>query len=285
MFTDFERVYSFFQNNYVRYLRNGHWACQAWAYAHGLPWFDFVRHYKIGLWEDSGEIIAVCTYEARPGEAFVFTASGYEYMKPELLEYAENNLYALDESMNKKLRVSTSTVEPEFTQLLISKGYTFAWEYDVTVYDYNKGMPSSDCPTGFKVITFDEENEYQKAANAVWKGFDKKGDNDLDGYMLGHSIPHFRKDLLFIAKADNGDYCSYGLVWLDEINSYAFLEPMSTVPQYRKKGLAKALLYEAINKTAKMGAKYMYGGGDDFYKKIGFEKQYAVQFYDKVLSV
>jgi len=56
--------------------------------------------------------------------------------------------------------------------------------------------------------------------------------------------------LLFIAKADNGDYCSYAGIWLDEVNHYAFLEPLSTVPQYRRKGLARALLYEAINRTA-----------------------------------
>jgi len=282
MFTDFERVYSFFQDNYVHHLRNGHWSCSAWAYAHGLPWFDFVRHYKIGLWEENGKIVGLCTYEARPGEAFIFTANGYEHMKPELLEYAEESLCDIDENGNKTLKVSACTVEPDFSEHLLSKGYTLDWECDFTVYDYKKGLPKSDPLEGFRIISFDEEHEYKKAADAVWKGFDHEDENDLDGYMLGHHIPHFRKDLLFIAKADNGDYCAYGLIWLDEVNKYAYLEPLSTVPQYRRKGLAKALIYEAINRTSKLGATYMVGGDAKFYKDIGFETQYVIRHYRKV---
>jgi len=53
-----------------------------------LPWFDFVRHYKIGIWQDNDEIVALCSYESKLGEAYIFTATSYEYMKPVLLEYA-----------------------------------------------------------------------------------------------------------------------------------------------------------------------------------------------------
>lgn len=282
MFTDFEKVAMFFRNNYVPYLKNGHWAEATWEYTHGLPWFDFVRHYKIGIWQDNDEIVALCSYQAKLGEAFIFTANGYEYMKPELLEYAEKNLYAVNDDGKKVLQVRASTVEPEFQKLLLSKGYTHSWDYDLTVYDYSKGLPKVEVPEGFKIITFDEENEYKKAANAVWKGFDNEDDNDLEAYMLGLNMPHFRKDLLFIAKADNGDYCSYGAIWLDEVNHYAFLEPLSTVPQYRRKGLAKAILYEAINRTAKMGATYMIGGSREFYKAIGYETYYTIRYYKKV---
>ena len=284
MFTDFERVYVFFQHNYVPFLKNGHWASGAWPYAHALPWFDFVRHYKIGLWEENDRIVGLCTFETNPGQAFIFTANGYEYMKPDLLEYAEKNLYALDDSGNKTLRVCACTVEPEFTELLLSKGYAFDWGHDLTVYDYKRGLPKPELPEGFKIIAFDEENEYKKAADAVWQGFDNDGENNLDGYMLGHHMPYFRKDLLFIVKGENGDYCSYGSIWFDEVNKYAYLEPLSTVPKYRRKGLAKALLYEAMNKTSELGATYMVGGDSEFYKGIGFETQYAMRFYKKILT-
>jgi len=282
MFTDFDKVNMFFRNNYVPYLGNGHWAEAAWGYAHSAPWFDYVRHYKIGIWQDNDEVVALCTYEAKLGEAWIFTANGYEYMKSELLEYAEKNLYVIGDDGKKTLQVRATTTEPEFQKLLISKGYSHLCDYDFTAYDYTKGLPKVELPEGFKIITLDEENEYQKAANAVWKGFDNEGDNDLDGYMLGTNMPNLRKDLVFIAKAGNGDYCCYATIWLDEVNHYAYLEPLSTVPQYRRKGLAKALLYEAMNRTAEMGATYMTGGSHEFYKAIGFEAYYTIQFYKKV---
>jgi GNAT superfamily N-acetyltransferase len=284
MLTDFEKVSMFFRNNYVPYLRNGHWSEATWEYIHGLPWFDYVQHYKIGIWQDNGVIVALCSYETKPGEAYIFTANGYEFMKPGLLEYAEKNLYSTDDDGKRVLQVKTSTVEPEFQKLLLSKGYSCISDYDLTVYDYSKGMPKVELPGGFKIITLNEENNYKKAANAVWQGFDHEDENNLDGYMLGLNLPHFRKDMLFIAKADNGDYCSYGLIWPNEADHYAFLEPLSTVPKYRRKGLAKALLYEAINRTAKMDATYMIGGSREFYKEIGFETYYTIQYYKKVLE-
>jgi len=131
-----------------------------------------------------------------------------------------------------------------------------------------------------KIIDAIYSSPYKRAVDTI-SVYD---DNDLDGYMLGHHVPHFRKDLLFIAKADNGDYCAYGLIWIDEVNKYAYLEPLSTVPQYRRKGLAKALIYEAINRTSELGTTYMVGGSGDFYKGIGFETQYAIQYYKKVWS-
>ena len=182
------------------------------------------------------------------------------------------------------MQVRATTVEPDFQKILVSKGYSFSWDYDLTVFDYSKGLPKVELPDGFKIITFDEENDYKKAANAVWNGFDHEDDNDLDGYMLGLNMPHFRKDLLFLVKADNGDYCSYGLIWMDDVNHYAFLEPLSTVPKYRRKGLATALLYEAINRTAQMGATYMIGGSREFYKEIGFETYYTIQYFSKILD-
>ncbi len=283
MLTDFAKVSKFFRDNYVPYLKNGHWSEATWAYIHGLPWFDYIRHYKIGMWLDNDRVIALCSYETKPGEAYIFTAGGYEYLRPVLLDYAEKTLYAMNENGQKVLQVRVTTVDPDFQALLLSQGYTPSSEYDLTVYDYSKELPMSEITEGFKIITMDEENDYKRAANAVWAGFDHEGENNLEGYMLGLNIPGFRKDLLFLAKADNGDYCSYGLIWLDEEHHYSFLEPLSTVPRYRRKGLAKSLLYEAINRTAKLGATYMVGGSGAFYTEIGFEKLYTVQYYQKIL--
>ncbi len=48
--------------------------------------------------------------------------------------------------------------------------------------------------------------------------------------------------------------------------------------------MATVLHYEAINRTAKMGATYMIGGSKEFYKEIGSETYYTIQYYNKVLD-
>ena len=61
-------------------------------------------------------------------------------------------------------------------------------------------------------------------------------------------------------------------MWYDAANKYAYLEPLATIPKYRRMGLATVCLSEAMKKTqARHGAEYCFGGSGDFYTAIGFE--------------
>jgi GNAT superfamily N-acetyltransferase len=95
------------------------------------------------------------------------------------------------------------------------------------------------------------------------------------------SGPHYRLDLSTVIKAPNGDYACFAGMWLDEANKYAYLEPLATVPEYRRMGLATVCLTEAMKKTKKLGAEYCFGGAREFYTAIGFEMICQQQFWKK----
>jgi predicted N-acetyltransferase YhbS len=88
--------------------------------------------------------------------------------------------------------------------------------------------------------------------------------------MLMQSGPNFRKDLTTIIKAPNGEYACFAGMWIDEQNKYAYLEPLATVPKYRRMGLATIALARGMKKTKELGAKYCFGGTGEFYHSIGF---------------
>ena len=71
--------------------------------------------------------------------------------------------------------------------------------------------------------------------------------------------------------AINGaEYCAHCGLWYTE-GSTAYVEPVATVPEHRKKGLAKAAIYEACNRARKLGAKRATVLSDqEFYHRIGF---------------
>ncbi|NLH95902.1 MAG: GNAT family N-acetyltransferase [Clostridiaceae bacterium] len=46
----------------------------------------------------------------------------------------------------------------------------------------------------------------------------------------------------------DGEYACYAGMWFDEINKYAYLEPLATVPEHRRKGLTTVALTEGIKK-------------------------------------
>ena len=63
----------------------------------------------------------------------------------------------------------------------------------------------------------------------------------------------------------------------------AYVEPVCTIPEYRGKGVAKALIYEAFGRAKKLGAKRAYVISDmEFYEKLGFKKKHHYLFFRKL---
>ena len=60
-------------------------------------------------------------------------------------------------------------------------------------------------------------------------------------------------------------------VWYDKTNKYAYLEPLATIPKYRRMGLATVCLTESMKKTKSLGAEYCFVGDREFYTSIGSE--------------
>ena len=72
--------------------------------------------------------------------------------------------------------------------------------------------------------------------------------------------------------APDGSYaCCAGMWWTPE-NRLAYMEPLATIPEHRRKGLAAAALTELYRRMMPLGATHMTGGGDIFYQKLGVFK-------------
>ena len=53
-------------------------------------------------------------------------------------------------------------------------------------------------------------------------------------------------------------------------------------PPYRGKGVAKAVIFEALGRAKKLGAKRAYVISDmEFYERLGFRKKYHYSFWFK----
>ncbi|HEQ78800.1 MAG TPA: GNAT family N-acetyltransferase, partial [Euryarchaeota archaeon] len=130
----------------------------------------------------------------------------------------------------------------------------------------------------------DDENNIGKIHTCLWKGFNHgpNPDNDIDGRLLMQSGPSFRHDLTTIIKTSSGDYACYAGMWFDNQNKYAYLEPLATVPEHRKKGLASIAITQAMKKTKKLGAKYCFGGVFKFYESTGFETTGYREKWEKI---
>lgn len=283
---DFERVHKFLTETFDIHCTL---LPQYFEYAHMHAQFNYFKSHHIGIWEEVrtdgslGKIVGIACYEMTPGEnCHLHTHKDYKYLLPELLQWAELELYAVKDG--KKVLEIEIGEEPEKRELLKSAGYLLSWSGPVKIFPYDKTFPERRLPKGFTLIN-GINVDYVKLHHCFYKGFDH-GDNindeDADRRIFACNAPNADLSLWTFAVAPDGEYaCGLGM-WFDKTNKYAYLEPLATVPKYRRMGLATVCLTEAMKKTKTLGAKYCFGGDREFYTDIGFETVMTDEAWKKV---
>lgn len=106
---------------------------------------------------------------------------------------------------------------------------------------------------------------------AIHKGFDNEGIPEKWDDELLKRIPNANEDLKTFAIANkNNEYCAHCGLWYSTGDT-AYVEPVLTVPEHRRQGLAKAVIYEACARAKALGAKRaIVVSEQEFYFRIGF---------------
>ncbi|WP_183276978.1 GNAT family N-acetyltransferase [Clostridium fungisolvens] len=264
---DFMKVYQFMIDNYSVDWKNGAPAT-FFEYAQMLFWTDNSQSHRNAIWEDKGEIVGFCFYESQIGKAFFNLKEGYEKLIPEMIEHAEQRLSNDGGSLELSLFMSQKNV----IEVAKNMGYEKTNEWKYGIYDFSKGPLNYQLPEGF---FFEEpgKQDMKKKIEAFWRGFDHDTEPEGGverGYNL-MSAPYATPELDVVIKNSRGEYVCCAGMWMVPENNLAYLEPLATVPEYRKMGLASAALSELYRRTVALGATHMTGGGNGFYFAISFE--------------
>jgi len=287
---DFKLVGDFLVQHYQPDHRDGNWLQPAWEYMHSHPALDESALDRIGIWEDAGEIVAVVHYESALGEAFFQIHPDYAQLKPEMLDYAEKQLFGRSDTGRRYVLAYIYDLDSEFEALARSRGYQRTPDDDrpLSQFSIPDPFPKITLPDGFRLKSLQEDNDLHKIDRVLWRGFDHEGESseeDVEGRAKVQSAPSFRKDLNIVVEAPDGHFVSYSGTWFEEINRIAYVEPVATDPDYRRRGLGKAAVLEGIRRCGELGATVAYVGSDlAFYMAIGFTRIHTSQCWTKYLD-
>lgn len=244
------------------------WARWVWQFG---PYMNMAHLSNIGVAEDNGKIVGLATYENDLGEAYFCVDEEYSYIKPQLMDYAKQKL-----SLDGKLRIILPDGDLSYQQIAIQKGFTATTQKSsVARIDINNNV--YDIPKRYKIMSFDDSDfDVDKYYDAIWRGFDNKRErNEVEIESMKNNCefhaPHYDKNLRILVVAPNGDYAAHCGMWCLPGSEYAYVEPVFTLPEYRKMGLGKAAVLEGVNRCGKLGAKQAYVlSSQQFYYSIGF---------------
>ena len=280
LLADCSKVYDFLNANYTRDWRRGV-PGPYFEYAQTHPDFQPEYAHRIALWEEDGNIVAMTAYEMTLGEAFFCLSDGYEFLIDEMIDHAETQIHTSEESGLILWNHQTALREA-----VARRGYVCDARWPTKCYDYRKGPMEYVLPPGYRMIsTNDTAFDPEKIQLCCWKGFNHESEGemvpDIDSVLRSATAPHYCDGLACIVVAPDGEYVSYGGMWMVPEIRLAYLEPLCTVPQYRRKGLAAAVVSELYRRTKALGADHMTGGDAAFYTTLGFEPWYENEVWHK----
>ncbi|MBE6049698.1 MAG: GNAT family N-acetyltransferase [Clostridium sp.] len=234
--------------------------------------------HSIGVWKEDNEVVGTVIFDVEHPPVYFLCKPGYEHLYNDMYEYAKDT-FKTDKWCEKGNWIKTVIKDEQkvLAEFLKDKGFVFdGWPEDILELkcDANNKYNYS-LPEGFSVTTFKNEKNYDKYAELLYKGFDHEGEESAD--VTYESVPfrepHWNDDLKILVKSPEGEWAAHCGMWYVPGTTTAYIEPVLTIPKYRKKGLAKAAIYEAINRCADLGAKRVIVISDmDFYYSIGFKK-------------
>jgi GNAT superfamily N-acetyltransferase len=107
---------------------------------------------------------------------------------------------------------------------------------------------------------------------------------ELESRRRMFDTPKARRDLKIAVKAPGGDFVAFSGTFYEPTGKFAYVEPVVTVPAYRRMGLGKAAVLEGIRRCAELGATLAYVGNDlPIYQAIGFKRVYNSRCFKKHL--
>lgn len=254
---------------------NWNWARWEWMYLHDE--MDRSLLGQIPLWWSGDRIVGAALYDMYPGEACALWLPEYKTLAGEILEAAwslhdENGLgiaVNVRDLGTKRLMKQLDYAPAEVTENLMR-------------CDLNL-LPHLGIPAGFTMQELDA-TEGARQQWLLWQGFDHGNDR---AECLANTSPvaprkHFRKELNLALVDKDGRDAALCSCWFLEGTGYAYVEPVCVIPEYRSRGLGRALLTQALTRCHALGAEYAYVISDlDFYRSIGFRDCERYQFWWK----
>ena len=110
-------------------------------------------------------------------------------------------------------------------------------------------FPAITLQEGYRSQSLAEECNMEQLATAIRRGFNHEDDPPVDNVEWREqleSAPGFRHDLHVMVVAPHGGVAACRGTWFESVHRFAYIEPVCTVPKYRRMGLGTAAGREGV---------------------------------------
>jgi predicted N-acetyltransferase YhbS len=255
------------------------WLRPRWEYMHSHVDVDDLDLTSIGIAERDGAVAGIVHPEDNPAfNFFQLRRDADAAVREALVDWAEAHLGGPSLTLQKDvLGYYVDDGDDAMATLLDARGYTASseWGESHARIPLEVPPPPARLPAGYRLASLADDNDLRRVNRVLWRGFGHDGeppDDYIPNRARAQATPNYRKDLNVVVVAPGGDFAAYAGIWVEEVNRVAYVEPVATDPDHRRRGLATAAVGETLRRARRRGATVAWVGSDQpFYLSMGFE--------------
>jgi ribosomal protein S18 acetylase RimI-like enzyme len=213
------------------------------------------------LWEtDGGRIVAVLNPEA-PHEAFLQVHPGHRSpeLEDEMLAVAEEHLAVPGPEGERYRCIWAHEGDSLRASVLSKRGYRRGSDAECQRrLSLSAPLPDAALAAGYTVRSLGAAEELPARSWASWRAFHPHEPDDQyrgwEWYTNIQRSPMYRRDLDLVVVAPDGQIASFCTIWFDDVTRTGAFEPVGTVPEHQRRGLASAAMVEGLRRLQRLGA-------------------------------
>lgn len=256
-----------------------------WRWHGILNMKDGTLETDVFIWETQhGETAAILNREA-PGSVFLQVHPGHRSpeLEDDMIAIAEEYLSTSPTERRPAIRIWAGSDDLLRRGVLRRRGYRIYDRPNSKEFarwrELSGPLPEPVIAEGYALRALGGDDELPARAWASWRAFHPDESDDGSGgwewYFNVQRAPLYRRDLDLVVVAPGGEVVSFCTVWFDDVTRAGAFEPVGTVPEHQRRGLAKAVMCEGLRRLRRLGATRAYvgsysPGAHSTYASLGF---------------
>jgi len=206
------------------------------------------------LWRDeAGRIAGFCVSEYGSG-VHIQIHPNYRFVEREMIHWIVDE-WARDKD---EVEVYAYSVDTRREKLLRDAGFAEKGEAGNTLaYDLAKAYAPVPLPSGFCLTTLAENHDFDAHLEVVRSAF-AQPTLTHEWLESKRRAPSYSLDWDLVVVSPEGKHASFCTAWLDHENRIAAIAPVGTHADYRRRGLATAILTECFRRLRAAGMHCAY---------------------------
>jgi mycothiol synthase len=247
----------------------------------------------IQLWETGGGRLAGFVLADGGGNAHLNVHPDYRHLEGEMLDWTVEHLTPPTDE-GQRLEVYVYEYDVLRQRLLAERGFqkTEHWGMIRHLRIGQQPLRQPVVAEGYSLRATqpDDMADCQRIADLLNAAFRRDFHNAEEYHNFCRLAPSFHPDLDLVAVAPDGTFAAYVGIPYDETNRRGIFEPVCTHPDHQRKGLAGALMQEALLRLRAIGAVDATVDTGDmlpanrFYDSMGFTEAYKGHAWRKTVE-